>query len=154
MGSVYFLGTFDRQRPKRAQKRHADIVDIKRVVMQATEVPKEGLTKVLCVNVIEADFRCSDRTIFEGYIRHFKKKNRRWKENETFVAVSKSRKLALFFVGESRINNSIVLDTRKWRIIGGEKWDLANIVYYAEQVGLDLIIPSEDTVKEILADAA
>ena len=153
MGTVYFLGTFDRQRPVRTQRRHADIIDIKRAVMQSTHVPKKGLIKVLVVNVIEADFRCSDRTIFEDYMNKYKKKNKRWRENETFIAVSKSGKLAMFFVGESRINNSVILDTRKWRIIGGEQWDIANIVYYAEQVGFDLQVPSEDTVRGVQQDA-
>jgi len=154
MGTVYFLGTFAQQRPKRTQKRHADIVDIRRAISRSKHVPKRGLTKVLCVNVVEVSFRSSEKTIFEDYVSNFKKKNKAWRENETFIALSKSRKMAIFFVGESRINNSIVLDTRKWRIIGGEKWTLDNLVYYAEQVGLDLIIPSVKTVEEVRSEAS
>jgi hypothetical protein len=154
MGVVYFLGTFDHQRPKRTQKRHADIVDIRRAISQSRHVPKKGLTKVLCVNIIETSFRASEKKIFEEYVSNYKKKNKAWRENETFIAMNKSRTMAIFFVGESRINNTVILDTRKWRMIGsGEVWTIDNLVYYAEQVGLDLVIPSIKTVEEVRSEA-
>lgn len=155
-GKVFFLGTFAKQHPRRTQNTHYNIQDLAKIIRLTKEVPKAGLTKILLVDVVRMDFRRSERTIFEQYVGSRKKKNYKWKENETFMAVNGAGTLALFFVGESRINNAVVLDTRKWRITGhGETWwNPDTLVYYAAQAGFDLILPGEETIQDVLRGAA
>ena len=146
-----FLGTFDRQHPKPIYKRHADIIEITRAVRRSTRPPINNLTEVTLTDMVVADFRYSDMTLWEDYIQRYRKKGYTWKANETVLFISMGGNLARWIVGESRINDCIVFDTRKWRIIGsGEKWDEENLVYYAAQAGFKLLLPSEDQIDEVL----
>jgi hypothetical protein len=152
MGQVYFLGTFDRRIPTRAQRRHADVIDIRRIVKRSINIPVKSLTKVILVDIIVADFRRSEKTIWEDYCRAYRKANYSWKENETVLFLNSSGKMGIWMMGESRLNNCVVLDTRKWRLMGpGETWfDTDNLQYYASQAGFQLVLPDDATVKEIL----
>lgn len=149
---VYFLGTFDRQNPIRTQRRHADIIDIRRIVQRSVRVPARSLTDVVLVDIIIADFRRSEHTIWTDYNKAYRKAGHSWKENHTVLFLNSSGKMGLWIMGESRLNNCIVLDTRKWRLIGpGENWfDTDNLQYYAGQAGFKLMIPDDATVKETL----
>ena len=73
MATSPFLGTFDRNLPKRIQKRHADIIDISRAVAKCRNVPKKGLHRILLVDIVETNFRYSEKTIFEHYIKAYKR---------------------------------------------------------------------------------
>lgn len=154
MKTPHFMGTFQQMRPRRIAKVHADIIDIRKAVRRTQTVPRQGLTPILVTNVIFGDFRKNESTIFNEYMQEFKKSGYKWKENETFIAISKNGKQAIFFVGETRVGPGgafVVLDTRKWRLTQGGTWfNLANLVEYAAQAGFYLKIPSKKTVKEII----
>ncbi len=148
---LQFLGTFEKKYPQPVQKRHADIVDIAKAVRMSTRIPMKNLTEVILTDIVTADFRYSDRTIWEDYVERYRKKGYTWKENETVLFVSMSGHLAMWVMGESRINSSIVFDTRKWRLIGsGELWHEETLVYYAAQAGFKLVLPSKQKIDEVL----
>lgn len=148
---LQFLGTFERKYPQPVQRRHADIVDINKTVRMSTRIPMKGLSEVVLTDILVADFRHSDRTIWEDYVTRYRKKGYTWKVNETVLFVSMGGKLAMWVMGESRINSDIVFDTRKWRLIGsGEVWHEETLVYYAAQAGFKLVLPSEKTMDEVL----
>jgi hypothetical protein len=109
------------------------------------------LTRVILTDIVVASFCYSDQTLWNDYIRRYRKGGYSWKPNETVLFVSMSGKLAMWVVGESRINTDVVLDTRKWRLIGkGEVWEEDNLVYYAAQAGFRLILPSKRKINEVL----
>lgn len=148
---IQFLGTFERKHPSPIQSRHADIVDISKAVRATNRVNGKKLKEVILTDIVTADFRYSDRTIWEDYVERYRKKGYTWQENETVLFVSMSGHLAMWIVGESRINSSIVFDTRKWRLVGGgELWREDTLVYYAAQAGFKLILPSEQKINEVL----
>ena len=152
MKQVYFLGTFDRRNPVRTQRRHADVIDIRRIVKKSVNVQTKSLTNVVLVDIIVADFRRCEKTIWDDYCKVYRKSQYSWEENETVLFVNSCGKMGLWMMGESRLNNCVVLDTRKWRLIGsGENWfDTDNLQYYANQAGFNLIIPSDKAIGEIL----
>jgi hypothetical protein len=148
---IQFLGTFERKYPKPIQRRHADVVDISKAVRMTKRTENKKLKEVILTDMVTADFRYSDRTIWEDYVKRYRKKGYTWQENETVLFVSMSGHLAMWVVGESRINSSIVFDTRKWRLVGGgELWHEETLVYYAAQAGFKLTLPSEQKINEVL----
>ena len=151
---LHFLGTFDRQRPTRVQRRLADVIDIARMVKPVSEikVSSRGLTNVVLEDICIADFRRSEKTIYEDYVRQFRKKNYSWTPNHTVLFINNPGTMALWIMGVSRINNTIVLDSRKWRMVrGGELWfTTANLQYYANQVGFQLVLPDAPTIVRVL----
>lgn len=152
MGAIFY-GTFDRRVPNRVQKRHADIIDISRIVQRSPKVSTRGLTKVTLVDIMCADFRRSERTIWEDYIAQERRAGYRWKDNQTVLFINNSGTMCIWIMAESRLNNAVVLDSRKWRLTGscGDGWlDTENITYYASQVGFCLTLPEEDFIDKHL----
>lgn len=148
---IQFLGTFEKRYPQPVQRRHADIVDVSKIVRMSTRIPMKNLKEVVLTDILISDFRYSERTIWEDYVERYQKSGYTWKENETVLFVSMSGNQAMWVVGESRINASIVFDTRKWRLVGGgELWHEETLVYYAAQAGFKLVLPSEQKIDEVL----
>ena len=153
-----FFGTFDRQRPTRTQRRFADIIDISRAVKKATGISLKDLDKIVLVDIIQMSFNRSEKTMWEDYNKVYRKAGRSWRENETVMFVNSSGTMAIFIMAVSRINNAVVLDTRKWRLMSrdgrgspGEHWfSMDNIQYYAAQVGFHLDVPSDAQVADYL----
>lgn len=153
MSSVQlFLGSFERRVPQLRMKRHKNIIDITKLVRKK-EIPENAdLQPVILVDIVETDFRCSEATRFLRYVQAFRRGSYVFQPNHTIAMVSRNHKIVEFFVSESKINNTCVLDTRRWRLSekGDEIWDDDNIVYYAAQCGFELIIPSRKTISEIM----
>jgi hypothetical protein len=154
---VVFYGTFAKTHPKPVMKRHADIIDINKKIRLSKPVPTQGLTKTMLVDIVIANFRCSELTIWKQYIESFRQHRKIFNQNETVLFISMTGHLLLWIVGETRINDDIVLDTRKWRLHAAkgtgkpsEVWDSSNVLYYASQVGLSLILPNRQTVGEYM----
>lgn len=146
-----FLGSFEHRIPKVHMRRHANIIDITKKLKKGQTKNGVHLTPIILVDIVETDFRCNEATRFARYIQAFHRSGHVFKENHTVAMVNRTYSMIEFFVGETRINNSIILDTRKWRIIGGnETWDDGNIQYYAAQCGFELVTPSQKTIRDVM----
>lgn len=115
-------------------------------------MPARSLTPVSLVEVVVADFRRSEKTIIDDYIKTTKKGGFYLKMNQTVLFVNSSGKIGFWFRGLSRLNNCVVYDTLKWRLDGpGENWfNTDNVQYYASQSGFRLIIPNNQEIKDFL----
>lgn len=150
--SDLFLGAFMYRSPKPRITRHKNIVDITKIVRKRPITKEEDLQRVVLIDIVETSFACSEETRFKRYINAFKKHGYIFKPNHTVAMVSKSRKIIDFFVAESKINYTAILDTRRWRLSKdhNEVWDDDNIVYYAAQCGFQLIVPSRQTISDVM----
>ena len=132
--------------------RLATITDIT-TVMKRTVKPKPDhpLQPVVLVDIFEADFRHSEMSLWSEYVTNFSRQTRAFKKNEVVCFVNKGGNQMLWILGEGRIGQYRILDTRRWRILQGGIWDPELIIYYAHYIGFDLVVPSKRTVGEILS---
>lgn len=157
MGKLYFLGTFERKvknnKPINRPTSHSNILDIKKILLKSKIMPKGNLQEVLLYSIVLENFNHSELTMWKSYIRNFKLTKKVWKPNETVLFVNGRGTLAYLFRAETKINNSTVLHTEKWRIVDGSEnwWKTDRLVYFAGLNGYYFITPSEMTVNEALA---
>ena len=92
--------------------------------------------------------------MWKRYLKRFKLADKIWKPNETVLFVNNRGTLAYRFKAETKINNSTVLHTEKWRIINGSEnwWKTDRLVYFAGLNGYYFITPSRMTVNEATAE--
>lgn len=157
MGNLYFLGAFNRKiennKPVNVPTSHSNIIDIKKILLKSKIMPKGKLQEVLLYAIILENFKHSELTMWKRYIKRFHLTEKIWKPNETVLFVSNSGKLAYLFKAETKINNSTVLHTEKWRITGGSEnwWKTDRLLYFAGLNGYYFITPSKMTVNEAMA---
>jgi hypothetical protein len=126
MGKViHFLGAFERKiknnTPVNKPTTYKNIIDIKEILLKSRIMPTEDLERVLLYAIILENFKFSELSMWKRYLKNFKLTKKVWSPDETVLFVNNAGTLAYLFRAETKINNSTVLHTEKWRIMAAFK---------------------------------
>ncbi len=91
------------------------------------------LRRVFLKEVVTANFSKSEATLWDEW----KKGNRdtKLRKNQCVLFVSKTMRQLLYIVRVRDVGGTVVLDSRRWRILSGE-WNPQMMQNYAHDVGL------------------